>query len=173
MTETDEYTEAITRAVIMYRQPLILFLNSFIHNTSAAEDAASDAFAEVFFRKIDPDTPGFKTYLYKTAKSRAISSYRHFGREVPVDMPADDADMEQIEQTVLETEQNRALYSALSKLKREYRAALYLVYIENMSYAEAGRVIGKSEKQMKNLVYRAKPVLKEQLMQEGFEYEDQ
>ena len=50
---------------------------------------------------------------------------------------------------------------------------MYLVYFEDMSYKEAAQVMGKSEQQMTNLVYRGKQSLKTILEREGFVYEDE
>ena len=41
-----------------------------------------------------------------------------------------------------------------------------------MSYKEAGKVLGRSESQVTNLVHRGKKSLKEILRKEGFEYDD-
>ena len=70
------------------------------------------------------------------------------------------------------SERNSQLYRALEKLKKEYQEALYLVYFEDMSYREAGKVLGKSESQVTNLVHRGKKSLREILGKEGFEYYD-
>ena len=67
----------------------------------------------------------------------------------------------------------RQLYEAMAKLKTEYREALYLVSIEGMSYSEAGKILGKSEQQMTNLVHRGKKSLRKILEQGGFSYADE
>lgn len=54
----------------------------------------------------------------------------------------------------------------------EYREVLHLLYFEDMSYDEAAAVLKKNNKQIKNLVYRAKKSLKIALEKEGFNYED-
>ena len=53
------------------------------------------------------------------------------------------------------------------RLKADYREALYLVYFEGMSHAEASYLMGKSEKQIADLVYRGKKALKKKLEKEG------
>ena len=61
----------------------------------------------------------------------------------------------------------------MAKIKTEYREALYLVSLEGMSYREAGKILGKSEQQITNLVHRGKKSLKIILEQEGFVYADE
>ena len=90
----------------------------------------------------------------------------------------DDLDFELPDKTLAETkvfrnERDRQLYAALDKLKPEYREAVYLIYLEEMSYRNAAAVMSKSEQQIKNLVYRGKQSLKAILEQEGFEYADE
>ena len=44
----------------------------------------------------------------------------------------------------------------MDELKADYREALYLTYFEGMSYQQAAEVMGKSVKQITNMVYRGK-----------------
>ena len=74
--------------------------------------------------------------------------------------------------TFIKDEQNQNLQKALKKLKKEYSDVLYLIYFEEMSYEEAGIILKKSSKQIKNSVFRAKNVLKEIMLKEGFQYEE-
>lgn len=69
-------------------------------------------------------------------------------------------------------ERNRQLYDAMSKLKAEYREILYLLYFNELTYAEAASVMGKSEKQITNLSYQGRRSLKNILQGEGFVYAD-
>lgn len=49
---------------------------------------------------------------------------------------------------------------------------LYLVYFEEVDGDGAAKIMGKSKKQLANLLYRAKQALKTELEKEGFCYED-
>ena len=72
----------------------------------------------------------------------------------------------------LQNEQHQQLYAALGKLKKEYRETLFLVYFEELSYRQAAQVLGRTEQQVTNLVYRGKQQLKQLLEQEGYQYEN-
>ena len=48
-----------------------------------------------------------------------------------------------------------------------YREVLYLTYFEDMSYAQAAEVTGKTVKQITNMVYRGKESLRRLLEREG------
>ncbi|OAQ37027.1 hypothetical protein A5N82_08465 [Christensenella minuta] len=49
----------------------------------------------------------------------------------------------------------------------DYREALYLTYFEDMRYAQAAEVTGKTVKQITNMVYRGKESLRKLLEREG------
>ena len=78
---------------------------------------------------------------------------------------------ERIEDGILQDERARALYRCLEKIAPDYREALYLVYIEDMSYDEAGAVMRKTRKQIDNLVSRGKAAMRPLLVEEGVTYE--
>ncbi|MDD4774486.1 MAG: sigma factor-like helix-turn-helix DNA-binding protein [Eubacteriales bacterium] len=64
-------------------------------------------------------------------------------------------------------ERNRILHMCMERINADYREALYLVYFENMRHAEAAAVMGKSEKQVADLIYRGKNSLRRRLEEEG------
>ena len=77
-----------------------------------------------------------------------------------------------LEKAYLAVERKMAVHRAMKKLHPEYRQVLWLIYFDGFSSAEAGLVMKKSSRQMKNLVYRAKSALKSELDKEGFVYEE-
>ena len=69
---------------------------------------------------------------------------------------------------VIQTEdRNRVLHFCMSEMNPDYREVLYLTYFEDMSYAQAAEVTGKTVKQITNLVYRGKESLRKLLEREG------
>ena len=72
-----------------------------------------------------------------------------------------------IEEVVKDRERSRILHLCMERLHAEYREVLYLTYFEGLSYAEAAEVMGKSVKQITNMVYRGKQSLRELLEKEG------
>ena len=88
--------------------------------------------------------------------------------------PAEEPEAETlIEEVVRDRERSRILYLCMGRLHTEYREALYLTYFEGLRYAEAAEVIGKSVKQITNMVYRGKQSLRELLEQEGITHAEQ
>jgi RNA polymerase sigma-70 factor (ECF subfamily) len=100
------------------------------------------------------------------AKSRALNVLRRRSRRLragweEAERLPDAADTP--EEKTLRKERQKQVREAMSRLKDDYRTALLLVYEEEMSYEEAGRVMKKTRKQVENLVCRAKNAMKDQL----------
>ena len=64
-------------------------------------------------------------------------------------------------------ERNRILHFCMDEMNPDYREVLYLTYFEDMSYAQAAEVTGKTVKQITNMVYRGKESLRRLLEREG------
>lgn len=77
-----------------------------------------------------------------------------------------------LEQSYIREERKIIVHKALSKLKPDYRNVLWLVFFEDFSNKEAAAVLRKNDRQIKNLLYRAKQSLKSILEEEGFVYEE-
>lgn len=135
-----------------------------------------EAFSLIFAKERPIQGEGsFKAYLYKTARNLTIRhNQKHKLWFLHLDDLTFDPPSEEFVDTKLQkNERNRQLYEAMTKLKTEYKEALYLVCLEEMSYKEAGKILGKSEQQITNLVHRGKKSLKVILEQEGFVYADE
>ena len=152
-----------------YRENLIFFVMRYVRSVSVAEDIAQDAFVELLIHKNRYNfSCSLKTYLFTIAKNKAVNYLRRrkFVSDDEID-PNSHSDEETLTERVIKGEQNEKLYKVLGKLPEDYRNALYLVYIEDMSYEDAGRVMGKNRKQIENLVFRAKAAARKELEKEG------
>lgn len=116
----------------------------------------------------------FKTWLYTIGRNVAIDYTRHNSKIS--DTPIEDyqnmlSDEESLEQSYIREEQKIIVHKALKKLKIEYRQILYLTYFEGFDNTQAAAIMKKNNRQVENLVYRAKMSLKAELEKEGFRYE--
>ena len=75
----------------------------------------------------------------------------------------DEADLER---DYLQEEQRIAVHRKMRTLKPEYSQVLYLVYFEGQTNAEVAAIMGKSKRQIENLLYNAKRALKEAMGKE-------
>lgn len=163
--------DAFEEIIDLYRENLIFFLHRFINNLDTAEDLAEDVFVEVL---VYPDRfkgkSSLKTYLFAIARNKAVDWIRHHSRLniVSLDVAENLAEAATIEEAVLKSDEQRRLADAMESIKEDYKVALHLVYLEEMSYDEAGKIMKKTRKQVENLVYRGKKALKMVLEEEGF-----
>ena len=151
-----------------YGDPLTLYIDGYLHDVHEAEDLMMETFSWLFTKKPRIRDGCFKAYLYKAARHMAL---RHKSRR-RVFFSLDDLTREPEAQTLVEEivrtkERNQILHLCMDELNPDYREALYLTYFEGMSYPQAAEVMGKSVKQITNMVYRGKERLRGLLKREG------
>ena len=168
--------EGIADIVREYKDGLILYLNGYVDNLYTAEDLTEDTFFKLMTKK--PRFSGrstFKTWLYTIGRNIAVDWIRRESKQTelaPEDMEQYQKDESDLERTYIREERKMAVHRSLRKLMPDYRAVLWLVYFEDFSGREAAAILRKNDRQMKNLLYRAKQSLKSELEKEGFTYEE-
>ena len=170
---TNNDPKALEALFNKYRDGLILFIYGFVQNIDEAEELMMDTFAVLVSgtaRYKEKANASFKTWLYAIAKNTALKAARKTSREVA--LTDDEAAEESLEDAVISDERRRTVRRALGRVSKDYREALYLVYIEQMPNGDAAKVMKKSKRQIENLLYRAKSALRRELEKEGFTYED-
>ena len=157
----------------MYREPLIWFINGFLHNLAESEDVAEDTFMELIVHpRRYSFRSSFKTYLFTVARNKAVDRVRKEQKlsYAPMD-EAEGAEATDMDDYMARKELREIIYRAMDKIEPEYSAVLRLVYFEDMASDEAAKVMGKNKKQIYNLLYRAKISLRRAIEEEGFSYE--
>lgn len=150
---------------------LVFFIDSYVHDIHAAEDIAIDTFSDLIVHKHRYNFKvTLKTYLYMIGRSRALDYIKHrkiinFTELKEAQNLTDDGRI--LEEKILADERKRIINSAMSKLPDDMRAAVHLVYFEEMTYKETAKVMRKNIKQIDNLLYRAKKELRNILGEEG------
>ena len=168
--------KGIAEIVGDYKDGLILYLNGYVNNIFIAEELTEDTFFRLITRK--PKYSGkstFKSWLYAIGRNVAIDFIRHNSKQLntPIeDMENYLSEEQSLEQSYIKEERKIIVHKALSELTTDYRTILWLVYFEGFSSKEVTTVLKKSDRQIKNLLYRAKQSLKSKLEKEGFVYEE-
>ena len=158
-----EGDENAAREIIKeYKESLIFFIYRYVKNETIAEDIAIDVFAELFTLKRKYNyKSSLKTYLFIIAKSKALNYIRRSKTIVFTELTGLEADNALTpESHILKDEQNYAIHSAISSLPEDMQRAVHLVYFENMSYEQTAKIMRKNKKQIDNLLYRAKNILR-------------
>ena len=166
----------ITEIVENYKDGLILYLNGYVNNIFIAEELTEDTFFRLVIKK--PKYSGkstFKSWLYAIGRNVAVDYIRHNSKILNV--PIDDVENylieeQNLEETYIKEEDKLIVNKALNELIPEYRNVLWLTYFEEFSNKETAIILKKTERQIKNLLYRARKALKSKLEKEGFEYDE-
>ena len=155
-----------------YNESLTLFLYGFVHDMEDAEELMMDSFAVAASGTARfSGRSSFKTWLFGIGRNLALKHLRknhikaaplneEISRSKPD--PGHDPDL-----NILKKEEYARLYRALKQLNPDYRQALFLIYFEDMDHEEAAHVMGKTRKQMYNLVTRGRAALKDILDKMG------
>ena len=151
-----------------YGSALTLYINGYLHDIHESEDLMIEVFSYLFAKRPRIREGGLRAYLYQSARHMAL---RHKSKRRPcfsLEELQEEAELETLLEEVVQTrERNRILHFCMEQLNPDYREALYLVYFEGMRHGEAASVLGKTEKQVADLVYRGRNSLKKRLEQEG------
>lgn len=165
----------LVQIIDTYKDGLIFYLNGIVSDLAAAEDLAEDTFLKLVLKKPRFSArSSFKTWLYAVGRNLALDHLRR-RKNAPVSddslssLRAPEADLEL---RCIRQEKLRSVHAAMKKLKPEYRQVLWLIYFEDFSCAQAGKILKKSTHNTEMLVSRARRALKNQLIKEGFDYED-
>jgi RNA polymerase sigma-70 factor (ECF subfamily) len=165
--------EGLGELVEMYNHSLILFINGYVRDIFVSEDLAADTFMEILVKRYKfNQTAKFKTWLFKIARNNAYDYLRKQSRTytIGIDDVAEITDKNHSpEQALLTSERDAQLHKAIKSLPEDYSRTMYLLYFENMGYDEIGKVLKKSNRQIKNIAYRARLALKDILIKEGFQ----
>lgn len=166
--------DAFAELVRIYRDGLILYLNRFTADLTVAEDLAEDTFVRLVTKK--PRFSGrssFRTFLYAIGRHIAADFMRKRKEVCP--MEGNEALFREeldLAAECLKKERSRQVHEALGRLSLSYRQILWLIYFEDFTLREAAEVMKRTVHGTEALAYRARKALREQLMKEGFTYED-
>lgn len=136
------------------------FLYRYTRSQQDAEDLTQDTFVKAYRNIHRYDSKySFSTWLYTIARRTA---YNHFRDRKPTEAleydVAEDADRPD-EEASLEDEKNW-VWEAAKKLKPDFREALSLKYVDDLSIEEISRIMGKSQTNVKIILFRARNQLK-------------
>jgi RNA polymerase sigma-70 factor (ECF subfamily) len=168
---------AFEELVEFFRIELLSFIKNIVWDPQEANHLMIETFAQLAVGgKRFAGKSSIKTYLFAIGKNLAGKHMKERGKDAKrlfsyaeVEEALTDGN-EGLDGFVEREENRRQLRESMRKLKDDHRAVLSLLYFEHMSYKEAGRAMGKSEKQIKGLAYRAKAALKRKLDEDGFSY---
>ncbi len=150
--------------------PLLRYLERMLRDAGAAEELVQEVFLRVYrARPSYRPEARFSTWLYRIATNLALNELRRPRRRAPHESVEDDdapplvaggAASDELAQARRDV---AALDRALAAISERQRAALWLVAVEGLAYAEVAASLEISEQAVKALVHRARVSLAEQL----------
>ena len=182
---------AYDELLIRHGESLTFYLAARLHDWQDAEDMMIEAFARIMVKKPAIRDGAFKAYLFRTGKNLASRFAFRKRKILPFSpggpaadypdgrLPEENWDMVSLiassgdyrpEEILLDEEKRKAVYRSLDRIAPDCREALWLVYMEDLSYAEAARVMGVSPKKVDNLLFKGKSALRAELEKEGINH---
>ncbi|MCB8944773.1 MAG: RNA polymerase sigma factor [Ardenticatenaceae bacterium] len=141
---------------------------SMLQHKEDAEEVLQDSF-EYAFRKLgqyDAHKASFKTWLYRIAISRCRNKRRRkwlptFSLSQLMGTEATDKETPAPAETVMLTEKQRQVWSALQELSPKLRETAVLRYYENLTYVEIGDILDIPAKTVESRMRLAHKALRE------------
>ena len=140
-------------------------------NAHDAEDITQEAFIRVF-RSLDRYKPGtFEGWMHRIVTNLFLDSARRRGRirfeALPEDAERVPGRERSPEQVISEETFDPVLQTALANLSPEFRAAVVLSDIEDLSYEEVGRILGVKMGTVRSRIHRGRAALRAELEAAG------
>ena len=151
--------QSFDELVTKHRVKAIAFANSFVHNLQTSEDIVQECFIKIYlYRDSYKPTHTFKTFLFTLIRNKAIDDIR---KKKPTELTGQEmSSSKTLEELYIDKEQRQIVFEILGGLQKDYKTALYLYAVENMSYSEIAKTMNKTIPQIKILIYRARKKLK-------------
>ena len=159
--------KALERLMEIYGDKLTLYINGYIKNLHDSEDLLIEVFAYLISKRPNIKS-SFESYIYKAARNHALMFLRKAKRHILLTYEEMNFCIENtFEDDMWLAQRNRRLYECMERLPSTQKEALYLVYIEEMSYKDAAAILKKSAKQVDKLLQLGKKGLRLLLEREG------
>jgi RNA polymerase sigma-70 factor (ECF subfamily) len=156
--------------------PVFHFLRRMVANEDDANDLAQETFVRVFKSRGSFRTnEKFSTWLFTIAANLARNHFRWRSRHPNISLEIENAETEQTlgstlpsgapapnEQAVA-AERAAAVRVAVGKLPEDLREAIVLCEWEELSMAEAAKILETTPKAVESRLYRARGILRERL----------
>lgn len=152
-----------------YQSKLFAYVYCKVSDKAEVEDLMQEVFAKVYknIELYDENKSSFYNFILTNAK-QVISDYfrnnnNYENRIEKIYLNSNVISDEDIAIIYDSIDGEYNLKSVLDELPETQRMALNLVYIKNMSYKDAARIMKKSELSVKSLMFRAKRTLKKDI----------
>lgn len=160
--------EAFGRFYDLYVEKIYRFVFFKVNSTEDAKDLTSEVFLKTCqYIKNDKAIKNLNAFVYMVARNCVIDFYRERSRKEGSEEAISEAhfnigDNSLLKKHLADLETAQVLL-ALKELKDEYREAIVLHYLNELSVREMSQILGKSPGNVRVLIYRALNALKSAL----------
>lgn len=153
-----------------FRKPIFQYVKSRIADDAVAEELTQEIFIKVYrFRETYEDKYAFSTWLWTIARN-TISDHLRGTRGAACELDEEEIFLDDLPSPLLDAEaiaiardKRRSLMKMVRSLTRLQKRVLWMRVMHQLSYDEIAAKLGLSLSAVKNLVYRAKIALSEDL----------
>lgn len=175
-------TASYDELMIRYGDRLTFYLHGYLHDINDAEDLMIEAFARIMAKRPNIGEGAFKAYLFKTARNLALRHQDKKRRMQVFSIDGLDSEIADkvlaagtgqieryspVEEDIGHEERKKILHLCLNRIEPELKEALWLIFFEEMSYAEAAAVMKVNRKKIDHLLQRGKKNMRLELLKEG------
>ncbi|MCL2574823.1 MAG: RNA polymerase sigma factor [Defluviitaleaceae bacterium] len=173
MAVVDGQQHAFDELLQRYKNLVYSVVLRMVNDREDANDQAQEIFIKLYknLEKYRPDYK-FSTWVIKIATNHVIDFRRRTKNEVLVSH-LEDTDHEQSEfapspeEAYIAKEQTRQLAEMLQELPEMYRIPIVLYHQQGLSYQEISEIVNEPMSKVKNRIFRARKLLKENLTMKG------
>jgi len=137
-----------------------------VASPTEAEDLTEHVFLKAWeaIRRYENRGLPFAAWIYRLAHNAVIDHYRVKRPSTPIDETFDLEDEKQDVVTAIELQvDNAELRNAIQHLTPTHQTVVLLRFVEGLSHAEVGRILGKSEGAVRVIQHRALAAMARQL----------
>lgn len=154
-----------------HSKSILTFILLMVKDYQQAEDLTHDTFvkAYLYYDSFNHHSSE-KTWLFSIAHNLTVDFLRKRKPSMVIkelfSLQKDDNPLP--EEIIKVKEDSYELYKALNEIKENYRKVIILRKIKDFSIEDTAKILSWSESKVKSTLFRAIPVLKKQLVKEGF-----
>jgi RNA polymerase sigma-70 factor, ECF subfamily len=150
-----------------YYQPLCNYAYSFVQDRDEAEEIVQATFMSVWEKKDNLSIhTGVKPYLYAMVRNASLNVLKHEKikqQHAAIELAVAERSSESVTRSVMASELEERIYTALNKLPEQCRLVFKLSRFEELKYAEIADQLNISVKTVENQMGKALKIMREQL----------
>lgn len=163
--------DAFSELISLYKKQIYNLCLRMLNNSAEAEDAAQEAFIKIYRSlKTYNNQNKFSTWAYKIASNTCIDFMRKRKAETVSIDDYEIKDDSSPEKHYIMQETRKEAMKAIEDLPEKYRVLIVYYHFLNLSYQEIANIINEPITIVKNRIYRARIMLRENIYKEEGEY---